>query len=45
MPPIPGSFAAFREPVDRAVFAPGFDLWERLQGGRLVPERAAKRGF
>ena len=24
-------FAAFREPVDRRVFAPGFDLWLRLE--------------
>ena len=30
MTPTPGGFAAFRVPVDRAVFAPGFDLWQRL---------------
>ena len=24
-------FATFREPVDRRVFAPGFDLWLRLE--------------
>lgn len=31
-------FAAFREPVDRAVFEPGFALWERAAGplGRLL---------
>jgi hypothetical protein len=23
-------FTAFRKPVDREVFAPGFDLWQRL---------------
>ena len=26
------SFAAFRGPVDRAVFAPGFGLWMRVAG-------------
>jgi hypothetical protein len=25
------SFAAFRGPVDRTVFAPGFELWLRLE--------------
>jgi hypothetical protein len=27
------SFATFRGPVDREVFAPGFDLWLRLSRG------------
>ena len=30
MIPTPGGFAAFRAPVDREVFAPGFDLWQRF---------------
>jgi hypothetical protein len=35
--PIRPSLAAFREPVDREVFAPGFGLWLRMNGtlGRL----------
>jgi hypothetical protein len=44
-------FAAFREPVDREVFAPGFDLWQRASRalrriGRaaiLLPDRGAAR--
>ena len=30
MTPTLGGFAAFRQPVDREVFAPGFGLWERF---------------
>jgi hypothetical protein len=30
--PTLGGFAAFREPVEREVFAPGFDLWQQLSG-------------
>jgi hypothetical protein len=30
--PTLGGFAAFRKPVDREVFAPGFALWQRLGG-------------
>ena len=29
-----GGFTAFRVPVDRKVFAPGFDLWQR--GSRML---------
>jgi hypothetical protein len=29
--PVEPSLAAFRVPVDRRVFAPGFDLWLRLE--------------
>jgi hypothetical protein len=30
--PIQPSFTAFRGPVDRRVFAPGFVLWTRMEG-------------
>ena len=30
MTPTLDGFAAFRKPVDREVFAPGFDLWQRV---------------
>ena len=30
MTPTTPSFAAFRGPVDRAVFEPGFGLWRRV---------------
>jgi hypothetical protein len=44
------SFAAFRGQVDREVFEPGFELWQRLSGPlrRLwlaaitLPDRGAK---
>ncbi len=36
MTPIQPSFTAFRGPVDRRVFAPGFVLWTRM-------ERAVRR--
>ena len=32
MTPIQPSFTAFRGPVDRRVFAPGFVLWTRIAG-------------
>lgn len=31
MPPIHAGFAAFGEPVERRVFAPGFRLWLSLR--------------
>ncbi len=40
MSPTRPSFAMFRGPVDREVFAPGFDLWLRLSGGSLQLWRA-----
>jgi hypothetical protein len=46
--PTLGGFAAFREPVDREVFAPGFDLWQQLSGTlrrvRWVVMRLPDRG-
>ena len=32
MTPTRPSFAAFRGQVDREVFEPGFELWQRLSG-------------
>lgn len=30
MTPTLGGFSAFRKPVEREAFAPGFDLWRQL---------------
>jgi hypothetical protein len=35
------SFAAFRAPVDREVFAPGFGLWLGMSGALIRLWRAA----
>ena len=43
MTPTPGGFAAFRTPVNREVFAPGFDLWQRLSDALRRVWRTAKR--
>jgi hypothetical protein len=39
--PTKPSFAAFREPVEREVFEPGFGLWLRLSGALRRLWRAA----
>jgi hypothetical protein len=41
--PTLGGFAAFRKPVDREVFAPGFDLWQRASSALRRLWRAAIR--
>ena len=49
MTPIQPSFAAFRGPVDRRVFAPGFVLWTRMESAvrrvartvLMLPDRGA----